>query len=95
MLLSIHVLLAAFLQGGVHAAMAVTRRAGGPVVSLKYATFEGTSTGGVDRFLGIPYARPPVGNLRFRRPRSPLHVPGNTLVSKLARSYVPRIRRRY
>ena len=88
MLLSVIALLAAFLQAGVHATMAATRRAGGPVVSLKYATFEGTSASGVDRFLGIPYARPPVGNLRFRRPRSPLPVPGNTLVSKLAHFYV-------
>jgi len=89
MLLSVLALLAALLHAGVHATMAATKRAGGPVVNLKYATFEGASAGGVDRFLGVPYARPPVGSLRFRRPRSPLPVPGNTLVSKLARSHVP------
>ena len=86
MLLNTFVLLVTFIQVGVYAETVVTKRDGGPVVSLNYATFEGASTGGVDSFLGIPYARPPVGDLRFRRPKPPLSSPGTTLVSDLVLS---------
>ena len=68
-------LLTTFLQVGV--------RATGPLVSLEYATLEGASTGGVETFLGIPYAQSPVGNLRFRRPRPPLPLSATRLVSDL------------
>jgi len=47
--------------------------------------FEGAWTGGVDKFFGIPYAQPSVGDLRFLHLQPPLPVPGTTLVSKLGR----------
>lgn len=48
----------------------------GPVVVTHTGRVEGTSLPGVERFLGIPYAAPPVGELRFRAPRSPLAIDG-------------------
>ncbi|KAJ4397813.1 hypothetical protein N0V93_002050 [Gnomoniopsis smithogilvyi] len=44
-----------------------------PIVDLGYAKYEGTRLKvGVDQYLGIRYAQPPVGDLRFRAPREPL-----------------------
>lgn len=44
----------------------------GPVVDLGYAKYRGGRPGtGVDEFLGLRYARPPIGNLRFRAPEDP------------------------
>ena len=81
MLFSAFVLLVTFVQVDVYALTIATKRGGGPVVNLDYATFEGASTGWVDSFLGISYAQPPLGNLRFRHPEPPLPLPGTTLVS--------------
>lgn len=48
-----------------------------PLVALDYGTFRGRRglVDGVDSFLGIPFAQPPVGPLRYRRalvPPNPL-----------------------
>jgi len=43
---------------------------GRPVVALTAGRVRGTREGALDRFLGIPYAAPPVGDLRFRAPEA-------------------------
>ncbi|KDR82548.1 hypothetical protein GALMADRAFT_134147 [Galerina marginata CBS 339.88] len=41
-----------------------------PTVQLDGGTFTGTTSGSVQKFLGIPFAKPPVGDLRYRLPQT-------------------------
>ncbi|KAG8680406.1 hypothetical protein FRC08_016318 [Ceratobasidium sp. 394] len=54
-------------------------------VSGNGTTYTGTQVDSQDVFLGIPYAQPPVGNLRFRRP-----LPIATAPTVNAQNYGPR-----
>ncbi|TFA98989.1 Lipase 2 [Trichoderma ghanense] len=47
-----------------------------PVVNLGYATYQGSSAGGVNRFLGMRYAAAPTGDLRWKAPAPPPTVSG-------------------
>ncbi|GJJ10746.1 hypothetical protein Clacol_004973 [Clathrus columnatus] len=48
-----------------------------PTVDLGYTIYEGTAqSNGQNQFLGIRYAAPPLGDLRFRAPQPPLTTTG-------------------
>ena len=61
-----------FLIHGVHAqAPQLTR-----VVHIADGDLQGATTDAVDKFLGIPYAAPPTGGLRWKPPQAPAHWTG-------------------
>jgi para-nitrobenzyl esterase len=53
------------------AATAAWGSGGAPIVATNDGAVRGMTAGTVDEFLGIPYAAPPTGNLRWRPPQPP------------------------
>jgi carboxylesterase type B len=45
-------------------------------VNLGYTSYEGHTVSGVTQWLGMRFAAPPVGALRFAAPQDPLSVAG-------------------
>lgn len=59
----------------------------GPVVSTVDGKVEGTDLGnGLSQFLGIPYAQPPVGNLRWKAPLAAMPWPGTRNATEFSAS---------
>lgn len=56
----------------------------GPEVAVATGTVEGTVSDGVASFKGIPYAEPPIGNLRWRAPQPAASWKGVRLAQKYA-----------
>lgn len=47
-----------------------------PVAALSYGAFQGNMSGNVSSFRGVPYAAPPLGDLRFAPPQAPQQIQG-------------------
>ena len=59
--------------------------AAGPIVATQEGQVQGLISNGVAEFLGIPYAEPPVGNLRWKPPKA--HEPWTNVLKTMA--YAP------
>ena len=59
----------ALLGSGTGAAASLAPASAGPVVRVDGGLARGTARAGVASFLGLPYAAPPTGNLRWRPPQ--------------------------
>lgn len=54
-------------------------------ISLDYATYQGTAGfDGITRFLGMQYAAPPVGDLRWKAPQDPAQTTAGQSAAKVS-----------
>lgn len=58
-------------------------------IDLGYTQYKGFRTpDGIDRWLGMRYAAPPLGDLRFRAPKDPLHASPQTADKVCLRPFI-------
>jgi len=67
--LAIGAVIASMTGASASASTVDERGSAGPVVNTTDGAAQGTTTGTVDAFLGLPYAAPPVGALRWQPPQ--------------------------
>ncbi|KAK5993677.1 Lipase 2 [Cladobotryum mycophilum] len=68
------------------APLSLGRAVAQPVVDLGYSQYQGVASNGVNKFLGMRYAAPPVGNLRWQTPSAPPATSGTQDASKFGNS---------
>ncbi len=73
---------AALLLGAAALAAPTEAFAGPPIVQTDAGKVQGIFQNGVSEFLGIPYAEPPLGNLRWRPPVA--HAPWSNVLKTIA-----------
>ena len=86
--LSVLLLLPLFAAPAFAAGAPAQPRATGPVVHIATGQLRGTLQGTTAVFLGIPFAAPPVGALRWREPQPPIAWTGVRDATKLGSSCV-------
>lgn len=77
------------MKSAVFAALGVGAAAVNPLVDLGYSQYNGVNTGAVTQWLGIRYAAPPVGELRFKKPTDPIKTSGVQQADKVRPTYTP------